>query len=542
MNRRRISDFGFRISDFRPRRPGFTLIELMVSVALAIIIITLFSTIYSWSMETYSSQKGIRRNDQRSRMLVTVIKGDLNNRTFRDVVPFWPGQTTASATGRYVPGERRGYFCISENDPENDTDDVLFLTIEIPNDNSQRAYHGRAKVLFDATVNDPRTGNPYTDDATGWARYLIDHPNQPEHDDGQVNVAGGMVGILNNAGQSRAAEVAYFLRNGNLYRRVLLIRDPYDETGSSTGAQPPLITGLYSAAIVRNNTGDGLGYFWRDFAYSAYYRPAGVTPGVNPGPRFHGLSALDNLNGPGVVTDPDSGNFPLSLGIPPLRFGYSLNRGAALQLLPREYADPTPANQKFFGRFLADETAHSDFLYPGQATILDPVTMMPIPIDPHVRTDLTLNATTQMIDQYYGYDNSPVGESTAHRGEDILMTHVHSFDVKVWDRTLNQFVDLGHTMTSGATNGEFHRLNNRRAPGFPGTDPDRFAWNRFDTWHPYATAAAAPLGEPPYRTAANTTLGDPGEPVLLAIQITIRFFDVSTKQMRQLTIQHSLKK
>jgi hypothetical protein len=541
-------------SAIRNPQSGFTLVELMVSVALAIIIITLFSTIYSWSMETYSTQKGIRRNDQRSRMLVTVIKGDLNNRTFKDVVPFWPVQNTTMGltppTGRWVESERRGYFCISENDPDNDTDDVLFLTVEIPVDNVQRAYTARAKVLFNPTATDPRTGNPYTDDATGWARYLIDHPNQPEYDDGQVTVSGGtIVGSLNNAGNSRAAEVCYFLRNGNLYRRVLLIRDVYDVGSSSTGDQPELLTGLYSAALVRNDTGEGLGYFWRDFDYSVYYKNVGTALG----PKFHGrTTALINDNPPINGTDPDF-QFPRSLGIPPLRFGYSLARTFTStdysRLLPREYVG-TGTGARFFGRFLIDETAHSDFQYPG---------VIPAAGDPHVRTDLALNPS-QMIDQYDVNGAGSAGTS-ARRGTDILMTNVHSFDVKVWDRTRQMFVDLGY---GGTTLGEFHRQNNndlRRQSlmDFPGTNPDRFVWNRFDTWHPFrglndpTTAAAI---APPYKSKrdpatgqtvlatgfSDPALGSPDEQPLLAIQITIRFFDVTTKQMRQLTIQHSLKK
>jgi hypothetical protein len=192
--------------------------------------------------------------------------------------------------------------------------------------------------------------------------------------------------------------------------------------------------------------------------------------------------------------------------------------------------------------------------------------------DPHVRSDLTYDTATGLVSEY--------SANTVTRGEDILMTNVHEFDVKVWDRNLSRFVDLGHQ--EPGVLGEFHMSNNLRRPDFPDTGTAKYAWNRFDTWHPYFdnTANVDRLGPPPYKSKRRdvttavvikaTGKNDPPlgadekdlngngtlettedtylngqideEQPLLAVQITIRFFDVATKQMRQLTIQHSLKK
>ena len=59
---------------------------------------------------------------------------------------------------------------------------------------------------------------------------LTRSPNQPELDDGHLDI--------NSTSSSSAAEVCYFIRNGNLYRRVLLIREPRSLAGDQLSDQP----------------------------------------------------------------------------------------------------------------------------------------------------------------------------------------------------------------------------------------------------------------------------------------------------------------
>jgi hypothetical protein len=73
----------------------------------------------------------------------------------------------------------------------------------------------------------------------------------------------------------------------------------------------------------------------------------------------------------------------------------------------------------------------------------------------------------------------------------------------------------------------------------------------FDTWHPDLDGDGDPSNDlpPPFqpieRDASGSPIPDPttGNPIpkrLLAIQITIRYLDISSNQLRQLTLQISL--
>jgi hypothetical protein len=63
---------------------------------------------------------------------------------------------------------------------------------------------------------------------------------------------------------------------------------------------------------------------------------------------------------------------------------------------------------------------------------------------------------------------------------------------------------------------------------------------RFDTWHPNASVGTGTYdNEPPYMPVDTTTV--PARPFALsAIQITINYRDISSSQIRQVTIVQSL--
>ncbi len=465
-----------RLPDARPARTGFTLVEMLVSVAIVSLMMVLFAQVFALSARSVGTQKGIARNDQRSRVLLNVLRGDLDNRTFQTILPFGVNEmdgdivdASSNPLPEFAFANRRGYFYVSENDLASDVDDVLQFTIAIDESENDLLF-GTAAVLDLDGDGDPTTPNL----------------NQPDWDDGSIA----------NVGSSRFAEVCYFVRNGVLYRRVMLLRDPLD---SSFDANP---TGWNAAAHT--------GSFYADFDYSAHYD---TTDGAA---RFHDLNWLDNAS-----TNTNS------LGVPRFRFGHDHATG-----YPREFANPAvPSVDGFIGRYTHSETSDVTFEYPDALGGTVP--------NPNDRSDLT-GVTF------------PAGSRV---GEDILMQNVHAFDVKVWDDASGGGIDSWRDVGHGGV-GTY---------GVPAASADYGpssvnANNRvFDTWHPSLTNA------PPYRPSPLGADGAPGQqgvdddgdgttdngseylwigsddvPPLRAIQITVRFFDNKSGQMRQATVRHAL--
>ena len=303
------------------------------------------------------------------------------------------------------------------------------------------------------------------------------------------------------------AEIVYFLRNGNLYRRVLLIREPLVRTGpDAMNSQPrdgsdgrqneffnPLNPLLSTPAPYYYPFGSD---FWNDFDYSA--RSGSATSGA----RFPGAGVSNVYNNP-LNNAAGTGFFPLA--IPLYRFGHNPDAaagnengaGASASIgNPREYVGAT-----YIGRFTQEETSHPRFNFPHSlssdaddhntttgipTTLVNDGNPMKIVAGTNPLTDADGNF---VVDQY---------AQGPRRGEDIILTNVHGFDVKVWDEIIGDFVDVGHGLSNSGVNGDFHQSRNRR-PTFGG----QAAGNRnFDTWHPQFNANGAGAvnidDEPPF--------------------------------------------
>ncbi len=220
--------------------------------------------------------------------MTILLRGDIKQRTFRDVIPFRPGDDTSKFPTAMA--RRKGFFSISENDPNNNNDDVLHLTInvnqpDITNGSPQLLLSGKAAMLRrpvaaggpkDTDIDTALERNNYFfgSPATNTQPAQPSNLNQPESDDGQTTI--------NNTGSSPYAEVCWFLRNGVLYRRMLLIRSPYvNPVGTSNqpqdASQNDFVPGNYSTFNLPPNPDfngitwqDAVGRFWYDFDYSAY--------------------------------------------------------------------------------------------------------------------------------------------------------------------------------------------------------------------------------------------------------------------------------
>ena len=481
-------------------RGGFTLVEMLVAVGLVVLMMSLFATVFTMATKAMSTQKGIAENDQKTRLAQTILRSDLNYRTASVVQPFEIGEVPANIT------DRDGYFYIGENDRDDDTDDVLAFTVRVSN--ATDLFYGRAFNLNGGT--------------------LALSPNQPEFDDG---IAGP-----NSAGSSHSAEVVYFLRAGILYRRVLLIREPIKPSGAVDGTPIDGADGASGGAIpmTRFLAGGDLN-FYSELDYSSAQTLLG--------PKFHGIQDLPN----------DISGSTFGLGKPNYRFGFNHLTG-----MPREFI-----GTNFIGRFTHWETSYQPGSYSAMAgnsitsfgyPWRDDSSLAPNPMS---EPTLTYDASLGLVTSYTLVDGNQRPVPGRRASEDILLTNVQRFDIKVWDEAAapgpngiyengadgtddGEFVDVGHNGANGFYNANSGVAFHKTPTGYLGEHPadsTRRLW-RFDTWNPQVDMNSDGSFDPPPFHAPGVA---PHRP-MKAIQIRITFFDPTSQQLRDVTLVQSLTK
>ena len=160
-------------------RRGVTLVEMLVTVAVLVIIMTVMVQIFQSATGALTAAQTIQDLDNQLKLLDSTIRTDLGN-------------VTAHFTPPLDPNLGYGYFEYIENEfadvQGEDSDDCLRFTANAP------------------------PGQPFT------GRMWVTQPgNAPNFYNANVQP----ITIT-----SDVAEIIYFLRNGNLYRRVLLIVPP----------------------------------------------------------------------------------------------------------------------------------------------------------------------------------------------------------------------------------------------------------------------------------------------------------------------------
>jgi prepilin-type N-terminal cleavage/methylation domain-containing protein len=466
---------------------GFTLVEMLVSVALVLLMMTMFTAIFSLATESLSTQRALSDNDQKSRMLMTMLREDINNRTFRYVFPYTAGEdTTRSITS--IDKRREGYLYISCNDIASGSDDLLQFTVRVPAD--QDRYTGAAAMLYDQDadppVNQERRAALHSD------------PNQPEFDDRQL--------VPNGIAESSAAEISYFIRNGNLYRRVMLIREPSEIGGGNFSPDPtsnvssnPLMRANFAVITRPQNISldpSNANYYilpagtpapvswgvirsindlWKHFDFSVIPTPSGV--GVN----FSSLGDLENTNIAGTS----------SLGMPIHRFGFNPASG-----LSREHTQIiSGVGGAFIGRYLHAETSTDVFKFPLASSLNADAPGNPIlgngnPMDLE-NTPVSLNSDGN-VTEFVGPSRVVGGRVS----EDMVLPNVHEMRIELWDERLGAFTALGY----GASQlsdlqpfevvGDYHLLRRINPSYGPTAVAGSSIGNVFDTWHPLNNAPA----------------------------------------------------
>lgn len=486
------------------RHSGFTLVEMLVSVALVLMLMTLFATIFQIATGSMAKQRGISEQDQRARTISTVVRKDFQHRTFRYPLAFYPGEDSATSPTSF--SNRSGYIYISTNDPDTGLDDLIQFTVSaniLTEDTDDTPYFGRATELVDR--------NAAGASPTG----LGISPNQPEADDGSL--------AANSVASSPYAEVCYFIRRGNLYRRVVLIREPLNVAGQDMVPQPTARSGYdyfsgqpdssdvttYDGLFKVNNgvflSDSGLsGTLTNDFHLLFDHAAYADTIGPGQSAQFLGVEALSNETGGAALE---------VLANPARRFGFNpfTKRSREHTVVPTAGFGPAI----FLGRFTQAETSCLNYNWPqnpstdellGQtgnvadsATLvgtdmdfdgtIDVVSSSGNPLD-IVATPLILNPGNGVVS---AYDNVPASQMTEWRGgdrrvEDLLLPNVHEMKIELWDRRLQRYVTPGHSSSNPATGevGDYH-VSRHHNP-FNGPIAGVNTGAVFDTWH--STAAA----------------------------------------------------
>lgn len=423
----------------RGRRTGFTLVEMLVAVALVLLMMTLFAQVFQSVTKAMNQQKGMAENDGKARQMQIQLRGDLRNRSLSTIAPAVTGDLSTA---------KDGMFYLSENDPLNDGDDILHLTVSTGGANANRGvekeptpFYGKASLL--------------------WSPYDL---NQPEADDGRIefNTATARMQIAQNGtGSSDKAEVIWFLRGSTLYRRVLLLRRSYtNPTGSAEPtSNPPAqsFSALYSTGYPNS--------FLNDFDYSA-----------------------SNASGSFGFNESASAGATHRISTPQYRFGFDPITG-----MPREYGNPFNPSQFYIGRMTHRETSDSNFGYPGRLQDVNGDSTDESYLRfPNSSTDATFRLGTyeDRVSRLPGGDSTfgtadDVPFDGPRRGEDVVLTNVQAFDIKVWDDGLGEFADLGHNKSGGI----YHfnqRLNPwygpRKLDPWPAPSPNQPDNRVYDTW------------------------------------------------------------
>ena len=154
----------------RPRR-GVTLVEMLVVVALVVLMMVILVQIFQSALGAMSASRTTQELDVTLRQIDSMVRSDLTG-------------VTANMTPPNDPALKQGYFEYGEGAQADaqgeDTDDYMAFTTKAPEGQN---FTGR-QYLFGTGIN--ATVQPTTI-------------------------------------TSQVAEIIYFLRNGNLYRRVLLV-------------------------------------------------------------------------------------------------------------------------------------------------------------------------------------------------------------------------------------------------------------------------------------------------------------------------------
>lgn len=575
------------------RRHGFSLVEMLVAMALIIFIMVILTQAFVAGLEAFRTLKGIGDMEEKLRNASTLLRRDLTNLYlkgpgserklsepyFWDKGPpeegffrLWHGSYTYTPPagpgspflnppwGGVTPVtnqiNRWEGFDAEGNPSYRSVNHILHFTTKLRGNRREDFLPARVPIHLPFPLVGPPTRNP-----------LLLNPdmtngNQPSdrryQDDPDTAIAVGGTHV-NYTGQ--LAEVCYFLRyNGNaagatplytLYRRQLLVTPDTatlnrTTTGTTMTAFGPM---TYNTPITVLN---GLGLV--QFAeMSCKTTPDTVLTGGYPRPLYFN-SAADLTIPPrrfGMLPTP-----PVTTSPPPSPWTVAENAG-----LPNVPLLPYSSSSTYYNA-----------TYPCLGESEPPLGLTSPPGPP--ATPVGAPSTWPPVPPTMGVpvpwqDHPALPGDTGLRGADVLLTDVISFDVRVLtDETYNRintrpdidpFVDLFDSIarvtldpsTGGATppvSGLQQSRNSafRPLPGTYGTPTPYYDGPAvFDTWtsrndgtYDYRELQGTPpnpLWMAPTGLAINS-MAAPLQIRIIALQITLRVWNPKTQQTRQVTL------
>lgn len=427
----------------RPRRDrlGFTLVEVLVATGLTLMLMAAIAGIFALVSENIAGARATIEMTERLRATQLTLQNDLAGATARGLPPL-------------DPAEGRGYTEIIEGPvgPCGPPDTIL-VKDGIPVADTPAAQVRNLNETYADGVTWDTTVGDYDD----VLMFTTRSNKTPFTGRGPVFVNGN---LQNSEAQSNVAEVAWFLRGRTLYRRVLLVDPTYDASGYTNngvwsggtqsyyglsdisvrqvgGTLDPTTTA--PAHLVANSLGD-LTKRENRFAHPPLIADTGVSPLKTSWPhdaRFWGGMRLPTLRECSDV------NWPLPF--------YANNAStvnlAAGVIVPSGFPIHTDATtfQQFPAIYfpLANRVRYDAWNDPRQWDGLD--------VSSGSIVDTSATTTP-------GSAGAPLLYKGNRYADDVILTNVVGFDVKVWDPGAPIFqksmlIGVGSSSTQMATVG-----------------------------------------------------------------------------------------
>lgn len=425
----------------RHGRPAFTLVEMMVAVALTLLMMTMVVSIFSLVMDNVSGSRATIEMTDKLRFVRERLQRDLAGVTVIPIPPRRP--ENGEGYFEYIEGPigpcypAAAYAVDDDGGPGDytvgDNDDILLFTTKSQDEPFVGRYtdfNASGQVLANTLDN-------------------FGNPTIAPYDPNDVNAK-----IRTSMIESQVAEVAWFLRGTTLYRRVLLV--------APSATIPPVRDAsdnlVYPLQDSRGNAMSFYGLFdisvRHDGGGNSRMPGAGVGKGRLVPNTLGDLTNRQNRFGHQPYVYPYDARLWGTLRLPTLRecsspywpFPWNDDTGR-LAFTNMGEASGTSPNQVIYPWGLAQGTSFVTRITNNNngsdQTRKDPLNRIPLILG-------TTNSTTNASDDFY-YDawNNPMPwsdmggnrsndlayyASTATRmADDVIMTNVVSFDVKIWD-------------------------------------------------------------------------------------------------------------